>query len=101
MVNYFKLLHFKKRKVERQLHQVLQVMHMYGNANQGMDDKIPIQRIPIFFDRFVLGVTIQLSFIDFGWAWITHNIKSHRINARIWVKHDYPTFFIPHTHSNP
>ncbi len=47
MVNSIKLLHLKKRKVEKQLHQVLQVMHMYGNANQGMDDKIPIQRIPI------------------------------------------------------
>jgi hypothetical protein len=55
----------------------------------------------LFFNRFVVGVTIQLSFIDFGWAWFTHNIKSHRISARIWVKHGYPTFFIPHMHSNP
>jgi hypothetical protein len=49
VVNYIKLLHLKKRKVEKQLHQVLQVMHMHGNANRSMDDKIPIQRIPIVF----------------------------------------------------
>jgi len=49
VVNSTKLLHFLKRKVERQLHQVLQVMHMYGNVNRGMDDKIPIQWIPIVF----------------------------------------------------
>jgi hypothetical protein len=47
VVNFIKLLHLKKIKVERQLHQVLQGMHVYGNANRSMDDKIPIQIIPI------------------------------------------------------
>ncbi len=45
--NFARVLQFQKRKVEKQLHEVLEVKHMYGNAYQGMDDKFLIQKVPI------------------------------------------------------
>jgi hypothetical protein len=39
-----------------------------------------------FFNRFVLNGISQSNFY-IGWAWFTHNIKSHKIG--VGVKHDY------------
>ncbi len=45
--NFAKVLQFQKRKVKKQLHEVLEVKHVYGKEYQGMDDKLIIQKVPI------------------------------------------------------
>jgi len=64
---------------------------VYGDVKECMDDKFYVQRVLIFFQNIYSRwhFTIQLSFIDYGWAWITCNTKSHRICIGIRVKHGY------------
>lgn len=40
-----------QRKVEKWLHQTMQIKNVYGNAKQRMDDKVHIQIIPIIFQE--------------------------------------------------
>ncbi len=53
---------------------------MYGDAKECMDGKLSVQRIIILFQKNCSKwhLTIQLSFIDYGWAWITCNAKNHK-----------------------
>ncbi len=50
-INFAKVLYFQKRKVERWLHQIMQINNMYGNAKQDMDDKLHVQRIFIILQE--------------------------------------------------
>ncbi len=49
-----------------------------------MDDFIPIQRIYVNFQNFGArrDLSIQLSPFNLRWAWLTHHIKSNRIQAQ-------------------
>jgi hypothetical protein len=61
MVNYklcsihyrinFAMIVYIQRKVEKWSHQTMQIKNVYGNAKQGMDDKVPIQIIPIILQK--------------------------------------------------
>ncbi len=56
---------------------------MYGDAKEGMVDKFCVQRVLIFFQKICSKwhFIIQPSFIDYGWAWIIHSTRSHRIGT--------------------
>jgi hypothetical protein len=49
-----------------------------------MDDFIPIQRIYVIFQKFGArrDLSIQLSPFNFRWAWLTHHIKSNRVQTK-------------------
>jgi hypothetical protein len=66
---------------------------MYGDAKECMDDKLSVQRVLILFPKkkFKWHFIIQMSFIDYGWAWITCNTKSHGTSIGIRIKHGYLT----------
>jgi len=40
-----------QRKVEKWLHQTMQIKNVYGNAKLNVDDKVPIQIIPIILQE--------------------------------------------------
>jgi hypothetical protein len=44
-INFARVLYFLNRKFEKGLHQTMQIKNMYGNAKQGMDDKLRVQTI--------------------------------------------------------
>jgi hypothetical protein len=48
---FFKVLHFQRCKTSEQIHQTLQTKDMYGNAKKGMDNKLPIQKVYVFFQE--------------------------------------------------
>jgi hypothetical protein len=71
----------------------MQGKYMYGNSYQGMDDIFPLQRFFVIFQEVNSwwDFSIQSTFPNSKWVWITCYAKSNYISIGVWFRYGHLT----------